>query len=225
MMIAIISDVHGNYPALKAVLKDIDSIGCERIISLGDVAGYYCMVNECIDEFRKRRIVNLMGNHDYYLLGFGKCPRSTTVNQCIEYQKRIISAENLEYLKLSPLFFDNDCFSARHGGWKDPIDEYIDDFDFSKVEGLGVSIYCSGHTHIQKIIEANGKIYFNPGSVGQPRDGNPNAAYALIDDDKVYLRRVAYNVDEIFYKMQEEGFDRRISDCLYHGEKVRTYKL
>ena len=54
-VIAIISDVHGNYPALKAVLAEIDNIGCNRIISLGDVSGYYCMVNECIEEFRKSK--------------------------------------------------------------------------------------------------------------------------------------------------------------------------
>ena len=73
-MIAIISDVHGNYPALQAVLKDIDSRNCKTIISLGDVTGYYCMINECIEEFRCRKIVNLMGNHDSYLLGKEQCP-------------------------------------------------------------------------------------------------------------------------------------------------------
>ncbi len=63
-MIAIISDVHGNYPALKAVLCEIDKMGCEHIISLGDVSGYYCMVNECINEFRKRNIINFFKKLD-----------------------------------------------------------------------------------------------------------------------------------------------------------------
>ena len=90
MMIAVISDVHGNYPALMAVLKKIDELGCKKIISLGDVSGYYCMINECIEEFRKRGITNILGNHDYYILGFGECPRSYTVNKITEYQRKII---------------------------------------------------------------------------------------------------------------------------------------
>ena len=137
-MIAVISDVHGNFPALKAVLEEIDKLGCEKIISLGDVAGYYCAVNECIDEFRRRSIINMMGNHDSYLLGLGKCPRSLTVNQCIDYQRQIITVKNIEYLKKSPLAYLNNTISARHGGWSDPIDEYIENFDFS-IRSLAVN--------------------------------------------------------------------------------------
>ena len=221
-MIAIISDVHGNYPALQAVLQEIDEMGCETIISLGDVAGYYCMINECIDEFRKRGIINLMGNHDSYLLGIGKCPRSMTANICIEYQKTKISKENLEFLRKSPSGLDNELFSARHGGWTDPIDEYISEFDFSVVHED--KIYCSGHTHVQKIQKCGEKTYFNPGSVGQPRDGNPKAAFAIIDKGSVLLYRKEYTIDTIAQKMKEEGFEDRISDCLYSGNKISTYK-
>lgn len=222
-MIAIISDVHGNYPALRAVLEEIDKRGCQKILSLGDVVGYYCMVNECIDEFRRRDIINLMGNHDSYLLGMGQCPRSMTVNKCIDYQKKAISSENLNYLKDSPLVFENSILSARHGGWNDPIDEYIDTFDFSRVASIEKHIFCSGHTHVQKIETCENKVYFNPGAVGQPRDGNPNAAYAIIENGKVYLFRTAYDIDEIVQKMKEEGFEERIADCLYYGTKVRTF--
>lgn len=222
-MTAIISDVHGNFPALEAVLREIDSKGCDKIISLGDVVGYYCMINECIDEFRKRSIINLMGNHDSYLLGMGQCPRSMTVNKCIDFQKSIITDENLEYLRMSPLFFEDEVISARHGGWRDPIDEYIDEFDFSEVEALGKKIFCSGHTHVQKIQTLEGQIYFNPGAVGQPRDGDPRAAYAILDNNDIYLYRVSYDIDAIADIMEKEGFEKRISDCLYIGTKVKTY--
>ena len=66
-MIGVISDIHGNYPALQAVLKELDIEGCSQVISLGDVCGYYCMINECIDELRNRDIINIMGNHDKYI--------------------------------------------------------------------------------------------------------------------------------------------------------------
>lgn len=222
-MIAVISDVHGNYPALQAVLNKIDELGCEKIISLGDVAGYYCMVNECIDEFRKRNIVNILGNHDAYVLGKGQCPRSTTVNKCIEYQKRILTIENYAFLESSPLLIDNDLFSARHGGWNDPLDEYIEQFDFSITENYSCKIFCSGHNHIQTIQEKDNVTYFNPGSVGQPRDGDPRAGFALLTDNRAELFRVKYSIDEIFEHMRLEGFEDRISECLYKGIKVRTY--
>lgn len=222
-MIAIISDVHGNYPALKSVLNKIDEIGCDSIISLGDVAGYYCMVNECIDEFRRRKVVNILGNHDSYIIGKGQCPRSATVNNCIDYQKKILTKENYSYLESSLQFLDNSCISARHGGWNDPLDEYINEFDFSISKKYLCKFFCSGHTHIQKIQQCGDITYFNPGSVGQPRDGNPKASFALICNNSVNLIRVEYPVDEIFERMQQEGFEDRISECLYKGTKVESY--
>jgi len=222
-MIAIISDVHGNYPALQSVLRRIDELGCEKIISLGDVTGYYCMVNECIDEFRRRNIANILGNHDSYVLGKGKCPRSTTVNKCIEYQKKILSGENYAYLESSLDFLDTDLFSARHGGWRDPLDEYIERFDFSIAERYSCKFFCSGHNHIQTVQKKDNVIYFNPGSVGQPRDEDSRAGFALITNDGVELLRVEYPIDEIVEHMRAEGFEDRISECLYKGTKVRTY--
>lgn len=220
-MIAIISDVHGNYPALKAVLAEIDKLNCTRIISLGDVSGYYCMVNECIDEFRKRSIVNLMGNHDYYILGRGNCPRSYTVNRITEYQRKIITPENLEYLEESVLGIDDGFISARHGGWKDPIDEYIEVFDFRNAVGKSEKIFCSGHTHVQRMIKDKGTVYFNPGSVGQPRDYDSRAAFAIVNYDRtVELKRVEYDIDDTAKEMAKAGFEERIYSCLYSGERI-----
>lgn len=220
-MIAIISDVHGNYPALKAVLAEIDKLNCTKIISLGDVSGYYCMVNECIDEFRKRSIVNLMGNHDYYILGRDNCPRSYTVNRIVEYQRRIITPENMEYLEKSVPGMDDGFISARHGGWKDPIDEYIEEFDFRNTIGRSEKIYCSGHTHVQKMIKNRGVIYFNPGSVGQPRDFDSRAAFAIVyENGFVDLRRVSYDINNIAQRMNDSGFSERIYSCLYRGERI-----
>ncbi len=224
-MIAIISDVHGNYPALSSVLKKIDEIGCDKILSLGDVSGYYCMVNECIEEFRNRKIINILGNHDSYILGRGKCSRSTTVNNCIEYQKKIITSTNMSYLASSWDYFDDDILSARHGGWNDPIDEYFYKFDFDIAHRFSCKLFCSGHNHIQSIQTKGDVTYFNPGSVGQPRDNDPRAAFAVIDDMcQVRLYRVEYDIDDIFVKMKKEGFEERITECLYSGTKIKAYE-
>ena len=224
-VIAIISEVHGNYPALKAVLAEIDNIGCNRIISLGDVSGYYCMVNECIEEFRKRKIVNILGNHDYYVLGRGDCPRSYTVNRITEYQRQIITPDNKEYLACSKDFIDTSFLSARHGGWNDPVDEYVDEFDFDIAEKYPIKMFCSGHTHIQKLCQKDDITYFNPGSVGQPRDYDNRAGFAIIHDDgNVKLYRVKYDIDEICFKMKQAGFEERIYECLYKGTRIGATK-
>lgn len=220
--LAILSDVHGNYPALRAVLDDIDEQNVQGIICLGDIVGYYCQVNECIDELRSRRIHCLLGNHDYYMIS-GTCCDSRTVKMCIDYQTTIIRKDNLDWLKTLSPFYDSEIVSFRHGGWKDAIEERIQLFDFSVVSSYNQRCYFSGHTHKQNIQfdEARDKVYCNPGAVGQPRDNDPRAAYAIINSDKsIDLRRVEYDIDSIVNKMKEANQGDWIWKGLYTGEKV-----
>lgn len=253
-MIGLISDIHGNYPALKAVLDRLDTLGCKRIYSLGDVAGYYCMINECIEELRNRNIINLMGNHDNYLANDIACERSMTVNNCIAYQREIISEDNLAWLQGSLTHLEVDNLKMVHGGWKDYLDEYVSEFDFlDRVDARGI-VFASGHNHIQKKVEGRCGVYVNPGSVGQPRDGDFRAAFAVIGDEAcgalslgaegpssvdlgrkdgigavvlgsgVRLERVEYDIDMIAARMMEAGFESRLTDCLYTGNKIATYR-
>jgi predicted phosphodiesterase len=219
-MIAIISDIHGNFPALQAVLADIDRRGCDRIISLGDVAGYYCLVNECVETLRARRIANLMGNHDHYLTTGEPCPRSHSANLCLEYQRTVISQENLAFLRQSPLALALDGMRLVHGGWHDPLDEYLLRVEQGYFEGLHGRYFFSGHTHFQALVPLEGKLYCNPGSVGQPRDGDPRSAYALFDGEQVTLMRVAYDVDAIAESMRKAGFAKRLYENLYSGTRI-----
>lgn len=220
-MIAIISDIHGNYPAFKAVIEDIKKSEVTSIISLGDIAGYYCFINECIELCKEHGVINILGNHDYYLISNAGCPRSYSANMCLSYQKAIIKPDNLMWLKESIPFYDDDTISLRHGGWKDPLDEYIYEFAFDIVNGYKQTIFASGHTHIQCIKKGQGLVYFNPGSVGQPRDYDPRAAYAIVDDSgSVELRRCDYSIDDVVNSMSELGFPDRISRCLYRGCKI-----
>ena len=111
--------------------------------------------------------------------------------------------------------------SARHGGWNDPIDEYITDFDFEFVKDKKVNIFCSGHTHVQKMVMDGDRIYFNPGSVGQPRDFDSRAAFAIINDDKeIYLHRIQYDIDQIVDAMKQANQDERIWQNLYYGKRI-----
>jgi len=92
-----------------------------------------------------------------------------------------------------------------HGGWKDPLDEYIklSSGYFSDLPG---KFFASGHTHVPVIWEEQGKQYCNPGSVGQPRDGNPQAAFATFDDEHFLLHRVPYDIKKAQQAMHEAGF-------------------
>lgn len=219
-MIAIIADIHGNYPALTAVLNAVDRIGCKRIISLGDVAGYYCMINECIGALRERDIINIKGNHDHYLISGTFCPRSNSANRCLEYQNEIITAENKRWLEGAIERLDEQDVSFVHGGWIDPLDEYITQIDSAYFQNLSQKYYFSGHTHIQAQIAIGNKIYCNPGSVGQPRDGDHRAAFALLSEMGVQTMRVDYDIDNIAFKMKQAGFNSYYYANLYNGTKI-----
>ncbi len=219
-MIAILSDIHGNYSALSAVLRDADSLGCSEFYSLGDVAGYYCMVNECIDLLRERGIPNLMGNHDFYLTSGRPCPRSNSANLCLDYQRSQISATNLEWLKESPFRFEQDGLFMVHAGWNDPLDEYLYQLDWTYFANRKPGIYLSGHTHVQFHYEFGTHVFCNPGSVGQPRDGDWRAAYAILDGNQVSLRRVEYDVAETADRMRTAGFSDHIFKNLYGGTRI-----
>lgn len=221
-MIAIISDIHGNYPALQAVLNEIDKIGCKKIISLGDVAGYNCMINECIEELKSRNITNLMGNHDNYLISGIKCPRSNSANFCLEYQRKIIKKKNILWLANSLNKLTINKVNMVHGGWKNNIDEYMYDVGGQYFENIQGDIFFSGHTHIQILKHLNSKIYCNPGSVGQPRDGDWRAAFVVYDTAtrNITLKRVEYDIKVIEYEMKKAKFEEYYYKNLYYGRKI-----
>ena len=218
MKIAFISDIHGNYEALKTVLSEIDRMGISEVYCAGDIVGYYCQVNEVCYELRKREIPCIMGNHDWYMAGGGFCPRSKSVEDCLIYQRKIIEKENLEWLKTFPLNLHIGNIHMVHGGWTDPIDEYLKPTKeyFDKVEG---NIFVSGHTHVQSLHHFGEKIYCNPGSVGQPRDGDPRAAFAVFNGKDFTLHRVEYDMQIIFDLMESAGFNDYYYGGLQTGSK------
>jgi predicted phosphodiesterase len=219
-MIAMLSDIHGNFPALVAVMNEIDRLGCRQVFSLGDVAGYYCMINECIGMLRERSIIHLLGNHDYYLIQDLPCPRSGKATACLEYQRKVVLKEHLRWLRSSKESLSYNNMSMVHGGWIDPIDEYLYEISEHYFSGLEGEIFLSGHTHVQKLFRFSEKSYCNPGSVGQPRDGDARASFAVITDDEIHLRRVGYDIDEIASRMEKSGFDSHFYSNLYQGARI-----
>ncbi len=219
-MLAIISDIHGNYPALEAVIADIDRLNCEQVICLGDVAGYYCMINDCIDLLRERNIVNLMGNHDDYLVHNKPCPRSNSANACLDYQRVTITEHNHNWLSRSLPNYNFEDLRFVHAGWNDSLDEYLYDLNADYFKDIEGKYFFSGHTHVQVLLNLGEKIYCNPGAVGQPRDGDWRAAYAILDHGQILLRRIEYDVDRIASAMKDAHFDPYYYTNLYNGTRI-----
>ena len=217
MKIGLISDIHGNYEALNAVLSELDELNISEIYCLGDVVGYYSQVNECCNELISRDIPCVMGNHDWYMAGGGFCPRSRSVNDCLVYQRNVITVENIEWLRGFPVQRHIGNIHMLHGGWSDPIDEYLQPTEeyFSQING---EIFVSGHTHIQTLKKYSNKTYCNPGSVGQPRDNDPKAAFAVYDGE-ISLHRVEYNMQQVFDLMEKAGFNDYYYGCLKTGAR------
>lgn len=220
MTLGLISDVHGNYEALRAVLAALDGMGVTEVISLGDVVGYYSQVNECCDALRARGVRSVMGNHDWYLGSGGACPRSKSVNDCLAYLRKVVTAENVEWLRSFPVEIRTGDLRVVHGGWSDPIDEYLK-WTEDYFTGIPGTRFASGHTHVPMIRSSGGKTYCNPGSVGQPRDHDPRASFATYADGEFVLHRVEYDFERVFELMERAGF----SDYYYGSLKTGAPRL
>lgn len=214
-MIALISDIHGNYCALKEVLSKIDQLGINEIYCLGDVVGYYSQVNECCEELQKRKIKCILGNHDWHMISNTPFPRSNSANDCMQYQRKVITNINLNWLSSFPIYRNINSLSIVHGGWNNPIDEYFNPTKgyFEPITG---KYFASGHTHMQMIKKFKDKVYCNPGSVGQPRDKNEKAAFATFDGTDFNLYRIDYDIEMVCNLMKKAGFSN------YYYNRLKT---
>ncbi len=219
-MLAIISDIHGNYPALLSVFDKIDKLGCTKIISLGDVVGYYTLPHKCIDLLMERNVLNLLGNHDKYLINDGVCSRSSFVTSTLQNHKKLLNKQQFDWLSksLSKYIEANNFFV--HGGFKENQEQYLYEVSIADFP-YGIKNMFTGHTHVQSLLRFDNQTHCNPGSVGQPRDGDPRAAFAVLKNDKtINLHRVEYDIDKIAYDMKKAGYEPFSYENLYQGTQI-----
>ncbi|RMD62060.1 MAG: metallophosphoesterase [Planctomycetota bacterium] len=233
--LALLSDVHGNLEALCAVLADIDRAGVDCIVCLGDVVGYGPDPDACVDLVSERCDVVVRGNHDEAALEPALAQRFNPHAQAgVEHARRRLCAERLACIAAWPsrsfahgVELAHGCFGARRFA-------YVHSPQTAQLAfaGLSAELGAVGHTHLPAVFAASvpeesaervtalappaGAVVtlrpgcrhiVNPGSVGQPRDRNPHAAWALLDvANRTYqLRRVAYCVGEVERKMRRAG--------------------
>ncbi|GGQ33891.1 metallophosphoesterase family protein [Shewanella litoralis] len=221
MKILIISDIHGNLPALEAVFNQVDINSFDRIISLGDVCGYYPFVNECLGLLKNYETELVIGNHDKYLLENTQCGRSTSANLLLDYHKEIISESSLDYLKTSKEYIVMDDIIFTHGSLDNYTEGYLYSIPPNYLQDYSFNRVFVGHTHVQSVLKLDdNKLFCNPGSVGQPRDGISTAAYAVINNGYIELHRADYDKQVLFAKMRSLGFEEYLYDCLNYGTRI-----
>ena len=238
MRYAVISDIHSNLEAFVAVLAEIDKIGADGVICLGDIVGYGANPNECVEIIKNRRIFSLIGNHDKAACGLTE-PYSfnSSARRAALWTRDELTPENIEYLRGLPDESAVHGFMLVHGAPSNP-DKYI----LSEYEAaeefplLGEYRLCFfGHTHVRVFytfmegevesstaersrLQADAKYLVNPGSVGQPRDQDPRAAFLIIDEPgEIEFRRVDYPIEAAQKKIIECGLDRFLAERLSLG--------
>lgn len=234
MRLAVLSDVHGNAHALRAVLADIDAIGVDRVYCLGDLVGYGAFPNEVIDLIRARGIPTVMGNYDEGV-GFDRdeCGCAYTDPEMkrlgdlsLFWSRDHVTAENKAFLRSlhQQIRFEVEGkrFLLVHGSPR-KINEYLyenrPDHSFARLaQASEADVIVMGHTHLPYCKEVAGVLFVNDGSVGKPKDGDPRACYALLEVDrsgvKVEFRRVTYDVAAAAAAVRASELPARFADLL-----------
>ncbi|WP_323191324.1 metallophosphoesterase family protein [Halostella sp. PRR32] len=218
MRLGVISDVHGNKVALDAVLEDMPAV--DGLLCAGDVVGYNPWHAECVDAVRERNVPTVMGNHDRAVATGTEFRFNSMAGAGVEHARETLSDDQVEWLAALP---DErvECdgrVKIVHGHPDDP-DRYTYPDDFSPHLLGDEDALIMGHTHVQGHEQYEEGIVMNPGSVGQPRDGDPRAAYAVLDLDALTVEeyRVEYDVAEVQRVVEEAGLPRKIGSRLKKG--------
>jgi len=212
MRILVIADIHANWPALQAVAAESFDV----CLCLGDLVDYGLQPSPCIAWVKEHARYTVRGNHDHGVA------QNVTVNGLSGFKyltgiTRPLTRERLgegemRFLSRLPVSrqvtLDNTRYLLVHATPRDPLDEYaIADKEFwsRRLQNVEANVICVGHTHHPYVLEVGDKLVINPGSVGQPRDGDPRASYAVIEDNLVELKRVEYDVEATITTIQESG--------------------
>lgn len=241
MRYGLVADIHGNLEALETVLKALSKESIDRYISLGDIVGYGAEPEACVALVRSLEpMASIAGNHEWGALALTDIENfNEYAREAILWTRRVLSRECLEYLRSFKLVCEGGRFTMVHGSLNSPERfSYILDIDdaHENMKSMTAPVCFIGHTHFAEIfycedgklkrvagsgvkIRKDGRYVVNVGSVGQPRDGDPRAAYAVYDDEKetVEIERVSYDIESASRKIIKEGLPERLALRLFEG--------
>jgi predicted phosphodiesterase len=238
MRVAVISDIHGNLAALEAVLAALDADPTDAVWCLGDVVGYGPRPNECCDAVRRRASVALCGNHDLAVRGTLDLDEfSGDAAVAARWTQTVLRDDAREWLNgLEPLGHAEGV-ALYHGSARDPV--LSDEAAVATLMMTTEQLVLVGHSHVALQVALRGtelegglapngtvlglgeaRWLINPGSVGQPRDGDPDAAYLVLDLEArtATFRRVPYEVGRTQREMRDAGLPESLALRLHSGQ-------
>jgi diadenosine tetraphosphatase ApaH/serine/threonine PP2A family protein phosphatase len=239
MRLAVLSDIHANLAALDAVREDLPAV--DETWVLGDIVGYGPQPNEVIRALQEMGARSVMGNHDGAAIGtVDSSWFNPDAASAIEWTTRVLDHNARAYLAALPEVRRDGELTAVHGSPRDPTWEYVTGpgVAAANLSAFDTRLCLHGHTHVPVIFSAEdgrievvpatpdaplrlnaGRALVNPGSVGQPRDGNPAASYLVLDTDSgtAEFRRVTYDVARTQQLMGEVGLPPRLAERLSYG--------
>jgi len=242
MRVAVVSDIHANLAALEAVLAAIDGDAPDELWCLGDLVGYGPRPSECTEAVAARAQVCLAGNHDLAVLGkIDLVDFSGDAGDAARWTREVLTPAARGYLEgLEPLGAAHGV-SLFHASARDPVWEYVlsDEAAEATLELVDTPLVLVGHSHAAlqvslrdgvlegglapagtELALAPGRVLLNPGSVGQPRDGDPRAAYLLLDLEAgtASFRRVEYDIARTQAETLEAGLPEMLALRLAAGQ-------
>ncbi|OLS22716.1 MAG: hypothetical protein HeimC3_29900 [Candidatus Heimdallarchaeota archaeon LC_3] len=239
MKIAIISDLHANLPATNTVFNFIDELEISEIICLGDLIGYYTKPLDIIDIIRKRCGENVIaGNHDFIATADNFKTEAQYFNEiarkALVWTRKEVgsSQEHWNYIRSLPITLnikiDGYKFYLAHGTPSEPEDwEYFYYFGVGDqemvmhdwLEFFDVDVIALGHTHVPFLYEDKKKFVLNPGSIGQPRDGDPRACFAVLDtkEHEISHYRVRYPINKVVAGINKFNLPTHLGQRLFVG--------
>ncbi len=243
MSIAIVSDVHGNRQAFEAVLAAIDAAGCERIWCLGDLVGYGADPDACVDLARERCELNLAGNHDLAVTGTLPVEDfSAWAYAATSWTQATIRPGTLAFLEGLEPYDHREGLGLFHASPRDPVWEYVLSAQQAAecLDAQADRICLIGHSHValsfsrepggltagqtrlagSVLALADGEWLLNPGSVGQPRDGDPRAAWLEFDLQALSAtyHRVEYDIEAAGAAIRAAGLPEGLAERLRYGQ-------
>lgn len=243
MRYAIIGDIHANLTAFTAVLDDIERRGgVERVWCLGDTVGYGPDPHQCIELLQRTKHVCVAGNHDWAAAGkIDTAEFNPEAAAACHWAAQQLTSADMEYLENLPQVIQTGDFTLVHGSPREPIWEYVTTTGIARENFAHFeSQFCLvGHSHVPLVFSydesgacsssrflpnvglvlGENRLIINPGSVGQPRDGDPQASYVMYDSETRLIRlyRVAYDIRSTQDRMVERGLPMRLVARLSYG--------
>ena len=220
MKICLISDIHANVVALEAVLKDINSV--DKILCAGDLVGYNPYPNETIELLMANNIHCISGEHDKAVITGDIQWFNREAAQTLKWTVDQLTRENMRFLETLSDRMELDGITVHHGN-PNSIKDFSFEYDQEKICGIldtgDRKVFAFGHTHVPIYKKCGDRIILNPGSVGQPRDGDNKASYAIYNTQtqEFVIRRVNYDYKKVQSFIHESGLPEIMAERLAYG--------